>query len=51
MWKSENIETSDKKAMKKFYELFVQPSYIHTLCMWAALKGVKAQKSYVLAHM
>ena len=28
MWKSKDNGTSNKKVMKKFYELFAQPSYI-----------------------
>ena len=28
MWKSKDNGTSKKKVMKKFYELFAQPSYI-----------------------
>ena len=27
MWKSKDNGTSNKKVMKKFYELFAQPSY------------------------
>ena len=27
MWKSKHNGTSNKKVMKKFYELFAQPSY------------------------
>ena len=27
MWKSKDNGTSKKKVMKKFYELFAQPSY------------------------
>ena len=27
MWKSNDNGTSNKKVMKKFYELFAQPSY------------------------
>ena len=28
MWKSKDNGTSNKKVMKKFYELFAQPSYV-----------------------
>ena len=28
MWKSKDNGTSNKKVMKKFYELFAQPSYM-----------------------
>ena len=30
MWKSNDNGTSNKKVMKKFYELFAQPSYKQT---------------------
>ena len=29
MWKSNDNGTSNKKVMKKFYELFAQPSYFN----------------------
>ena len=32
MWKSKDNGISNKKVMKKFYELFAQPSYITVIC-------------------
>ena len=34
MWKSKDNGTSNKKVMKKFYELFAQPSYVTDTKVW-----------------
>ena len=38
MWKSNDNGTSNKKVMKKFYELFAQPSYMQQKGRYVLLK-------------
>ena len=46
MWKSKGNGTWNKKVMKKFYELFAQPSYFiqqyHFRCYFISLYDVKS---------
>ena len=50
MWKSKDNGTSNKKVMKKFYELFAQPSYV---CMsnwgfnWNTLRMLLNMSDYI----